>query len=577
MGLRYWASPTSHLCFAVTRPHHLATIVMVGKYLITTVAFGLMSYLTALGEMHEILPGESIQQAVYNAINGDTILIHDGAYDETVVLYGKTLTIGSLFLLDGDTAHIAATTVTGTTMRPDTSSAFVYTYGEGVNGALVGLTLSGQGTWQERNQRSTGGAVHLDNSFVRLYRCRVVNSRAQEGGGLHVWGSPWLTTAFAEIQECVFQNCVADFGAGGVHARDCSLRVDKTSFISDSSFTGGLHISLSRAIVDSCLFQSCFGIIGGLNYYNSVGSIVNCVFDGNGGPTEDVPTGHLLLNSSIADVSRNMFRNSSAGCQSVMLDYGLVPLQFVGNVIEDNITSLSTGTLHTSNNTVGDVAYNIIRNNRNVHGGALYAFAGSRVHVHHNWFEGNISDDPDAGSVVVVTGLAEPRVDSNIVVNNLGQTMTARYNQIQIDARNNWWGDETGPYHAVINPNGQGDTLQGDSVLFIPWLTEPPDTTMPNAVEDRPRPDLPRTWQLMEVYPNPFNASARIVLAGFTNNDFEITLHNLLGQQVDVIHIGALTGGQLSYTAPPTLSSGVYFLKAADRHVVQTKKVVLLR
>ena len=58
-----------------------------------------------------VYPGGSIQQAVYSAEGHDTILIHDGQYTETTVLYGKTLTIGSAFLLIGDTTHVANTVI----------------------------------------------------------------------------------------------------------------------------------------------------------------------------------------------------------------------------------------------------------------------------------------------------------------------------------------------------------------------------------------------------------------------------------------------------------------------------------
>jgi PKD repeat protein len=37
-------------------------------------------------------------------------------------------------------------------------------------------------------------------------------------------------------------------------------------------------------------------------------------------------------------------------------------------------------------------------------------------------------------------------------------------------AENNWWGDATGPYHAVTNPTGTGDTVS-DNVDYDPWIT----------------------------------------------------------------------------------------------------------
>ena len=40
------------------------------------------------------------------------------------------------------------------------------------------------------------------------------------------------------------------------------------------------------------------------------------------------------------------------------------------------------------------------------------------------------------------------------------------------DARYNWWGDASGPYHPTLNPSGRGDTVS-DYVDFDPWLTGP--------------------------------------------------------------------------------------------------------
>jgi hypothetical protein len=37
-----------------------------------------------------------------------------------------------------------------------------------------------------------------------------------------------------------------------------------------------------------------------------------------------------------------------------------------------------------------------------------------------------------------------------------------------LDARFNWWGDASGPYHAVLNPGGLGDSVS-DDVSFAPW------------------------------------------------------------------------------------------------------------
>lgn len=56
------------------------------------------------------------------------------------------------------------------------------------------------------------------------------------------------------------------------------------------------------------------------------------------------------------------------------------------------------------------------------------------------------------------------------------------------DARLNWWGNESGPYHPILNPGGTGDRIT-DTITFEPWLTarttndtEEPPVTSPNQL-----------------------------------------------------------------------------------------------
>ena len=53
-------------------------------------------------------------------------------------------------------------------------------------------------------------------------------------------------------------------------------------------------------------------------------------------------------------------------------------------------------------------------------------------------------------------------------------------------ATNNWWGHPTGPYHATLNPDGQGDAVS-DFVEFDPWTTyigprEPVEITLEQII-----------------------------------------------------------------------------------------------
>ncbi|MFH0730526.1 MAG: right-handed parallel beta-helix repeat-containing protein [Pseudomonadota bacterium] len=73
---------------------------------------------------------------------------------------------------------------------------------------------------------------------------------------------------------------------------------------------------------------------------------------------------------------------------------------------------------------------------------------------------------------VYILNQAEPiAMDGNRIEAN---TSWGIYSQgsAEVDARDNWWGDASGPWHATLNPEGQGDTVS-DGVLFDPWATSP--------------------------------------------------------------------------------------------------------
>lgn len=81
-----------------------------------------------------------------------------------------------------------------------------------------------------------------------------------------------------------------------------------------------------------------------------------------------------------------------------------------------------------------------------------------------------IHDSSTAGLVVAAD--AQPQIDHNRIESN-AVGLDASLAMKQVDARNNWWGDASGPAHAN-NPGGRGQSITGD-VLFNPWLQSPDD------------------------------------------------------------------------------------------------------
>ncbi len=64
-----------------------------------------------------------------------------------------------------------------------------------------------------------------------------------------------------------------------------------------------------------------------------------------------------------------------------------------------------------------------------------------------------------------------PTVKYNRIHDNTDEGLI-NWNAPALDARHNWWGDASGPYHPTQNPAGLGDSV-GDNITFYPWLGAP--------------------------------------------------------------------------------------------------------
>jgi hypothetical protein len=205
------------------------------------------------------------------------------------------------------------------------------------------------------------------------------------------------------------------------------------------------------------------------------------------------------------------------------------------------------------------------------------------MRFHHNTFVNNRMDTTSAsyGSVFDFSNAQNSavQIDSNWFQGNSSPVIALDPfvpQPTSINARNNWWGHESGPYHPARNPDGQGDSLLLSIIQFEPWLTSPPDTARPVSVS-RAVHGLSTTWEVLSIYPNPFNAAFRVDVAGFADHSFKIELFNLLGRREAVLHQGRVGGGALQFDAPPTLANGIYFLRVSDSRRLVTEKVILLK
>ncbi|MBN1873361.1 MAG: Ig-like domain-containing protein, partial [Anaerolineae bacterium] len=61
------------------------------------------------------------------------------------------------------------------------------------------------------------------------------------------------------------------------------------------------------------------------------------------------------------------------------------------------------------------------------------------------------------------------------------QEAVTNFNAPPLDARDNYWGDPSGPYHPTQNPGGLGEAV-GDNILFYPWQNVPVSGEVPGEM-----------------------------------------------------------------------------------------------
>ena len=88
----------------------------------------------------------------------------------------------------------------------------------------------------------------------------------------------------------------------------------------------------------------------------------------------------------------------------------------------------------------------------------------------------------------------------------------------------------------------------------------------------------PYKFELSSIYPNPFNPATEINFSVPSDSYVRLSVYNVLGQEVDVIHEGFQTSGRHSYTWNASdMSSGVYYVRLLSGNKAKTMKAVLMK
>ncbi len=635
---------------------------------------------------------DGIGVAIEDAVPGDTVLVADGVYNETLLIDVPDLLLASHFILDDDSTHISSVIIQtdgepGLVNRPVTVL-------DSLSGVfrMIGVTLRNGTAMGDILIWNHGGGLLATNTTIELHHNRFIDNEAGRGGGAALVG------CVGELTGNVFDSNHGATNAGGLAVDVGVYEVTNNQFMNnESSFWDG----------------------GGLSSGSASGMLVGNLFLENRsrmtGGGADVFGGD---SRGSWDILRNRFIANESGEGA-----GL----FVGNLLEARVDS---------NEFISNYAVRDDNNNRLGAGGGL--FLGPTIDslsCSYNWFMGNYTNY--LGGALAVTSsylihhnifiankgarfgccysshnndpIVEPIATYNIYIRteSFGNeypvhycgavsaygntTFTFEENDFyyqegiaaglnpsyhgDLIVQNNYWGDSSGPYHANQNPNGQGDTVSTE-VDILPFETEPctdwrpplpfdlvspahdtavsADTVLfqwreaydENSDEDltyrlevslnpafsesdtvlivndtsyawpglplnrslwwrvRVRDPLtleawsttvnrfiifedfveesgdglPNRFAIHDLYPNPFNSSALVVVAVPTASVLRAVVHDITGRQVNVLADRRVEAGYHSFSWTPEGSSGVYLLTvAADHGWTATRRLVYVK
>lgn len=506
--------------------------------------------LTFRSEGHVIRVPEDVPtvQAGLNELqNGDTLLVGVGVYEEA--LAAPALEFSMVGELIPDSTSLG--TIINATQLPIPDSVAILTLPIGARVVVENIAF--------KNDLRAG--IRSDANSVLLRNCVLDSLR--EGFRQN------RSSAVVNFERCSIRfntfRCVRVFSGSMFYANHCVF-----SGIGEELF---YLVGVGQSVIDSCVFVS---YSPSNLLVTSVGShrISNCTF----GPNvtrefessiylrqqslyfaNNVISGcyfgdHVLLVDSETDDSVQITGNEFSDCIAMDIGFGGQGVVYVATTgeAEQGALVLDNSFFNCSGNMFADDV-------------SLAPFAP--VLVRRNRFErDNWNGVP---SIAMSPRPSQPTpavIDSNVFMAcGYAADLSA-----SADARFNYWGHNSGPYHAESNPTGLGDTITGP-MQFIPWLTDSADNSEQRETV------LPDDYQLT-LFPNPFNSSVTIEYALTGEQDVTLEIFDVLGRQVETLLRERQGMGTHSVIwKADALASGLYFARLSSHESALTAKLMLLK
>jgi hypothetical protein len=503
----------------------------------------------------------TIQLAINAAEIGDTVLVDEGTYKENIII-NKKITVGSLFVLDGDTSHISRTIIDGSQPLSPNFAAVVTIDGTSDTTTVVaGFTITG-GKGNRRNVNYpgmqyqmvlgmgidiAGGGARIHHNIVRANN--VASPNEYMGGVINIFD---VTDKNGVSYAIVENNAVTDNDLVGLDGEGGAFAIGHSSTIRDNviarNTTRGVTYAASGAAFE---------------IWNGLVTIER----------------NLIIDNSASHFGGGLYALS-------ILTPPLAPqIEMVNNIVAGNHAGTSGG-------------------------GLFVTIIGASVNMVNNTFASNSA--PAGGSGIVVQSDASVRALNTILWDSSASEVVTATGGSFIAAYCDIAGGFTGTGNINADPlfvnfdaadtcyindgparDAGVDTATVGSVLLTapttdfrgrprePYPHNAPDLgahEFDRVVSVENRTFAPAEFVLSQNYPNPFNPTTVISYQVPAASMVTLVVYDILGREAASLVNEEKAPGiyEVRFDASH-LASGVYFYRLQAGDFIQTKKLIVMK
>jgi|GEM_PF-522106 len=340
----------------------------------------------------------TIQSAIDDASNGDTIIVSAGRYTENIDFKGWAITLRST---DPNAPAVVAATIIDGNQPADPNKASVVTFrsGEGNDSVLAGFTITGgTGTWIPvswefkglRWNRCGGGVVCYNMSEPTITKNVFINNSTGQGGGVYVYGDPVDPNDPSDppvhISPVITDNTFINNSAIADHG----FAPPNGSYPANDHGDGGAIVT----------FQGCDPVIKN-------NTIQENYADMYGGGM------HLRQWSNGLIEDNHIFENDSRLGAGIHITYSSAP-NVRDNLVESNTaTNLGGGGIYIYYLSNPVIERNHLTGNESASGSAIAVYYTSSPTIRSNLINNNL-----AGAPISISSGSQPRIHHNTIINN---------------------------------------------------------------------------------------------------------------------------------------------------------------